>query len=305
LQNQYGNGGVGWVDLYYLSTVQPGVTIGAAGTWISQRQTASSTGLNISDVRTRDVATPARITVSVTANVTSATLYYYNQPGGGSFQWWVDSTTPIVINTEGTAGIGISTVTGLSNSAAHTFQLQITSAGSAGIAIDGLDLRSGTSGVVVHNLGSAGSDTNTWVNVNASLWESQLASINPSLVIIMLSPNDQADGISVSKQYTNLTGLINRIRSSVPGIPIILAPPPDNGLNRTPSMSEFNASQSSLAKTAGVGYIDVFDDMGPFNSSYFNSDLLHPNVLGGEMISGFILDGIDKYMSYSLTDSEL
>jgi lysophospholipase L1-like esterase len=297
LQSKYGNGGIGWIDLYYLSDVQPGVTVGAAGTWAAQRWVPTSTGLNLSDIRTSDVTTPARITVTVEANTASATLFYLQQPGGGTFKWWVDSSAAITINAAAAStSIGTSVISGLSNSDAHTFQLQIVSAGTAGICIEGMDLRSSTSGVVVHNLGSAGSDTNNWAGVNAALWESQLATVDPSMVIIMLTPNDQAAGISVSQEAANLATLIARIRDAMPNVPIILAPPPDNGLNRTPSMAEYNTSQAGLAKTLGVGYIDVLDPMGPFNASYFDSDLMHPNEEGGSVISTLVLDGINLFM---------
>ncbi len=303
LQTQFGVGGYGWVDLYYLSSVQPGIAVGAAGTWTPQRQTAGSTGLNISDIRTSDTATPARVTVTVQQDTASATLFYLKQPGGGTFQWWVDAATPIVISTAAAStSIGTSTITGLSNSSAHTFQVQITAAGSAGICIEGMDLRSVNPGVVVHNLGSAGSDTGNWVAVNAGLWESQLAAVTPSLVVIMLSPNDQADSITVLQQYTNLSNLITRIRAAVPGVSILLAAPPDNGLGRSPTMSAYAGSQNTLAAAVGVGFINTLQGVnsaalvdtgsGAFNPLWFNNDLLHPNVPGGQVISNVILQGL-------------
>ncbi len=297
LKARYGDGGVGWIDLYYRSSINPGVTIGATPGWVSQRNTPASTGLNLSDIRTSDVAVPARITVRVDAQ--RVTLFYYAQPGGGTFEWWVDAAQPITINTASSfPALKSSTISNLS-SGSHLFQIEILSAGSAGIVLDGLDARSSTHGVVVHNLGSAGSATSCWTSVNAELWEAQLAAIHPSLVAIMLSPNDQALAITVSEQYANLFDLVGRIRQAVPGVPIILIPPPENGLNRTPAMSAYNTSQHELAASLSLGYIDVFDPMEPFNPGWFNSDLLHPNASGGAMIANLILSGFNLDGGYN------
>lgn len=294
LQSRYGDGGTGWINLYYLCDVQPEVSIGAAGTWNIQRQTVTSTGLNISDVRTSDVSTPARLTVRVNAD--SATLFYYKQPGGGSFKWWSDDGVPIEIDTSASApSIGSSTISGLTL-ALHLFQVQITSSNTAGIALDGMDVRSGNSGAVVHNLGSAGSDTEDWVRVDANLWGTQLAAVKPSLVLVMLSPNDQTERISVAKQTMNLTGLVGRVRAAVPEAPIVFIPPPDNGLNRLPTMSAYNAAQAELAKALGVGYIDVLNPMEPFDPADFGSDLPHPNEEGGAKVANLVLSGLSNLM---------
>lgn len=295
LKATYGDGGVGWIDLYYVSSINPGVVIGGAGNWVSQRNTATSTGVNVSDVQTSDVSTPARITISVASQ--SATLYYLGQPGGGTFKWWVDKGNPVVIATEsGTLGIKTSTIVGLNN-AEHLFQIQILSAGTAGITLEGVDARTDPGGVVVHNLGSAGSTTQCWISVDATLWETSLADLRPTLVVIMLTPNDQDASISAEQQAHNIQELVSRIRSATSSsIPIVLAPPPDNGLNRLPAMSDYNSSQKALASSLQIGYIDVFDAIGPFNPLNFNSDLLHPNDYGGNQIALDVLNGLSQMM---------
>jgi len=238
LKARFGDGGVVWIDLYYLDSVDPGVVIGATLGWVKQRNTPTSTGLNLSDIRTTNVAVPARITVQV--NAQKVTLFYYTQPGGGTFEWWVDGAPKITVHTASSVpALKSSTISNLS-SGSHLFQIRIVSAGTAGIVLDGLDARTGTPGVVVHNLGSAGSTTADWAGVNAQLWEAQLAALHPTLVTIMLTPNDQYVLTTVSEQYSNLFNLVNRIRAAVPGVPIILIPSPDNGLHRTPAMAGYN-----------------------------------------------------------------
>ena len=291
LKSHYGDGGVGWIDLYYQDSINAGVVVGASAGWTSQRNTTTATGLNLSDVRTSDVSTPAKLSVSVSAS--NVTLFYYTQPGGGTFEWWVDQDQPITIDTNAASpGIGSSTIGNLSDTT-HVFQIQIVSAGSAGIALDGMDARSGNPGVVIHNLGSAGSNSGNWVSVDPNLWQTQLAALHPTLAVIMVSPNDQATSISVATQYANLSALIGRIRAAVPNAPIVLAPSPDNGLNRSPSMPAYNTSQQALAAALNVGYIDVLDPMQPFNPAWFNADLLHPNAVGGQLMADIVIQGLN------------
>ena len=291
LKSHYGDGGVGWIDLYYGDSIDPGVVISETQGWVAQRNTSTVTGVNLSDVRTSDVTTPARMVISV--NAQTVTLFYYTQPGGGTFQWWVDNQLPITVNTDSPSpAIATSTIGNLS-AATHVFQIQIQSAGSAGIVLDGLDARSGSPGVVLHNLGSAGSDTANWAGVDQNLWKAQLSGLGPTLVVIMLSPNDQYASISVSNQYANLATLIGLIQSVAPSVPIFLAPPPDNGLNRSPTMSAYNVSQEALATSLGIGFIDVLDPMEPFNPNWFNADLLHPNDQGGQLIADIVTQGLN------------
>jgi len=289
LKARFGDGGVGWIDLYYLGSIDPGVVIRATAGWVPQRNTPTSTGLNLSDIRTTDVAVPSRITVQV--NAQKMTLFYYARPGGGTFEWWVDGAPKITVRTASSIpALKSSTISNLS-SGSHLFQIRIVSAGTAGILLDGLDARSGTPGVVVHNPGSAGSTTAAWASVNAQLWEAQLAALHPTLVTIMLTPNDQSVLTTVSGQYSNLFTLVNRIRAAVPGVPIILIPSPDNGLHRAPAMAAYNTSQHALAASLSLGYIDVLDPLNPFNPAWFNADLVHPNATGGGLIANLILTG--------------
>jgi lysophospholipase L1-like esterase len=243
----------------------------------------------LSDIRTTNVTVPARITVQV--NAQKVTLFYYAQPGGGTFEWWVDGAPKITVRTASSvSALKSSTISNLS-SGSHLFQIRIVSAGTAGIVLDGLDARTGSPGVVVHNLGSAGSTTAGWTSVNAHLWQTQLAALHPTLVTIMLTPNDQYVLTTVSAQYSNLLNLVNRIRAAVPGAPVILIPSPDNGLHRTPAMAAYNTSQHALAASLSLGYIDILDPLNPFNPAWFNTDLIHPNATGGAMIANLILTG--------------
>ena len=297
LQQQYGDGGDGWINLYYLTRVLylKDVALTTNGTWIAENNTLTAKGVGLSDVSTLDVATPASLFVTVAAE--SASLDYFMQPGGGSFHWSVDGGTPLSIDTNSSAPSSeTSTFSGLSPGA-HTFQIEADAAGTSGITLDGMDVRTNATGTVVHNLGSAGATSAGWIAIDPSIWEPQFAALQPTLVVIMLSPNDQAANFTTTEQAANLTELIGRIRAVTPTVPIILAPPPENGVLQTPSMAAYNASQATLAQTLGVGYIDVFDQMGPFDPAYFDADKMHPNAKGGNLIAGIVLDGIESYLS--------
>src|SRR5579871_988466 len=74
LKSIYGDGGPGWIDLYYLSSIDPNVTVAASKGWVQQRNTSGATGINLSDIRTSDVTTPAHLTITVKAQ--SVTLFY-------------------------------------------------------------------------------------------------------------------------------------------------------------------------------------------------------------------------------------
>src|SRR5262249_37636392 len=106
-------------------------------------------------------------------------------------------------------------------------------------------------------------------------------------------PNDQGGSISGAGQYANLGTLIGRIRTAVSNVPIVLAPSPNNGLNRSPAMTDYNKSQQALASSLNVSYIDVLDPMEPFNRAWFNADLLHPNAVGGLLIGDIVARGLN------------
>lgn len=70
-----------------------------------------------------------------------------------------------------------------------------------------------------------------------------------------------------------------------PGHTITTAPPSRS--------ADYNTKISELCVTNGVWYVDMYSAMNGLNSSYFNVDQLHPNVLGYQYLADFLINLLD------------
>lgn len=114
----------------------------------------------------------------------------------------------------------------------------------------------GSSGLIVHNLGEGSSQTATWTSTaagtlnNARCGSLGLSSITPSVVYLALGVNDVLNSIAVSTFKTNMTTLRNQFSTS------------DVVLVGQPCWANFADETFDLADTLDVPFIDLYSRYG-------------------------------------------
>lgn len=234
-------------------------------------------------------------TKTITCTATDFTIYYFQQPGGGSFSYSIDSGAPVMVSTAA-AAIDLGTVV-ISNEslAGHTVSMSVTSAGTKGVTLFGVDCEVADSGGIrVDKLGMSGSSASNWWNrVSPAIWISDIAQLSPDVVIITLGTNDILKDSAAT--YINA---INRISAyigvAVPDADIILAPPV-SGARSGPAgdVSAYYSGLQALAMSNGYGYIEASNFFGSYNEALENglwSDTAHLSPVGDQLFADILID---------------
>jgi len=165
-------------------------------------------------------------------------------------------------------------------------------------------------GIVYSSLGVNGAETYSFLRCN--LFEEQLKSLHPDLVIISLGTNDAyPKGFNSDIFYTNYDSLLKKVRNALPDAALILTTPGDSYRNK-------NHSNVNNAKAGEVIYMmalqhdaavwDLYEVMGGLNSilkwqrkGLTNADRLHLSkegyILQGELLFSAFFDSYDTYLN--------
>jgi lysophospholipase L1-like esterase len=290
------------VDSYPYNIALSDATKTSTGTW-TDSNAARGLGPNLMHTNSSDVATPA--TKGVTCTGTDFTIYYLKKSGGGSFNYSIDSGSNTTISTANDANaLGTIDITGQTQTQ-HTILMTVSAAGTTGVTLFGVDCNINNSGgIKVNKLGMSGSSGIRWAEANAGLWQSEIAELNPSLVIITLGTND-INTRSVSDFTANIETIINNIRVAKPDVPIILAPP-TIGTRTGPAgdVSAYFPSLQDLARQNGYGYIEVSKFTGSYataNAAGLWIDGVHMTTAGDSLFADVLMDYLGLSASPAIT----
>jgi hypothetical protein len=267
IQTALGDGGRGWTSFWLTfvkgSTYYDGLsaTAGATqrtGTWTDRVRVAGATGLDISDITTSDVT--ATIKLTYTYAFTSATLLTLQQSGGGSFQYRVNGGAwSSTISTAGTSDVIATSITGITGGT-PLIEIQIISAGTAGVTFHGLiPAKAGNYGVL-HRIGIESSTVAHWTQVDATLWQTGVAKLNLNLALILLGTNDKTGNVTPQLYASQLATLVGRIRAALPFCDIVIVSPSDvldNG-GTTYSVAQYASAARTVAASLDVAYFDGY-----------------------------------------------
>lgn len=114
---------------------------------------------------------------------------------------------------------------------------------------------------------------------------------NPDIVVIVLGSNDMLRGIAPLETKKNLTEIVKIIRSKKIGI-VFCGMKASLNLGKEYTR-EFNKIYPEIAKENNLIFFPFFLDMVALNKSLNQSDLIHPNVKGVEVIVKNIIPSID------------
>jgi lysophospholipase L1-like esterase len=176
----------------------------------------------------------------------------------------------------------------------------------------GLSLETYDPGVVYSAVGVNGADASAFLR--CSMLPGQLKTMDPDWVIISLGTNDSyVKDFKPALFEANMDSLICRIRSVIPGVPILLTVPGDNYRKRRYLNNNVPLAREvilSLAKKYDCAVWDLFTIMGGLNSinSWMKSglsayDKLHYTregyYLQGDLMFAAFMNSYDHYLDHN------
>lgn len=218
-------------------------------------------------------------------------VVYITQPGGGSFTLQIGSGSLTTINTSGTAGIAVATVTGsLATQAIHFLWSSGGQVNVVGV-IDSYD--SSQKWVAVVNMGWPGAKatdyavaTNAYNPGNSAAW----TAIGCTLVSDNLGINDWNGAATTVPNYTTaMTTLVSAEQSSSASTDVMLITPNPSATTAASQATQqsFVAAMYSVANAASIPVIDIFKRWGTYArvsalgmTQPTGGSSLHPNQLG-------------------------
>jgi lysophospholipase L1-like esterase len=263
----------------------------STGTWIERYQEASALGLHINDSTSSEIGASKTASINGIYNVDSITIHYIRQPGGGKFRYKVDEGKWKKIKTKGQdTTLETKRIDGLSV-ANHTLTVEVKS---GKVTLIGADFQLGNRGAKVHMIGNTGSRAWQWTKVNPAVWQQGLAALNPTVVVLQFSTNEQSLLEFPPSLVASYRTLISWIRLAAPDADIILTTDPDTAQSGKPayaSTSEYSAAIRELAAELNLGFVDFCAHLGPYeqaNAAAHYSDSVHVTESGGKILADFV-----------------
>lgn len=285
LQNIFGFAGAGYISASTNAQTPVALTRATNGTWTNGTVTYGPT---LDYVTSTDIATPA--TKTFTGVGTTLKIQYVNIDGGGAFTYAVDGGATTTVDTNNAiTSIQTVSLTGLS-SGSHSLVLTVTVAGTAGVNICGVDFQvPSTDGVRAHFLGYSGSTVESWLTQDETIFEDAIADLAPNLVIISLGVNDMVGNVVPATYATQLTALVNRIKTAMPNVSIILntqGPIDDVG---TYPFSDYVQKMKEVALDNDLGFVDnfaLFESYAKANARGLMANQYHFTGAGYSLMAG-------------------
>lgn len=270
----------GWIDAIGGSPMQ-GLSYGRTGAWTTY---STATGGAVPAVGTgpdgRVVYTDAiDATAQITTTCESFKIYYRDTTG--SFRWRVDGGAWTTVSGNGSGDIAVVTIDGLPH-ASHIFRLE-TVGNTGTVAILGYLASSSANGAVLHKCGSGGS-TGVSMQKHLNNLTPFVADLSPDLAVIILGTNDyRTAGATVEQFRAAVNGVIDRLRSVIPDVGIVLwAPAQSNGSEVTP-LTSYVSAMSDIALNKNVEFFSNYASFGDFaqaNALGMWLDALHQSPSG-------------------------
>jgi len=137
---------------------------------------------------------------------------------------------------------------------------------SAGAAeVFGVLIESTTPGVVLDTLGINGARAATPLAWNDAEWRAALADRDPALVVVAYGTNEAASTLEGTRYQKSLEELVARIRGAAPGADCLLVGPPDMATpsgESAPRAIEFDQIAKATAARVGCAHFSALSAMG-------------------------------------------
>jgi hypothetical protein len=243
-------------------------------------------------------------------NVSSFTLYYLEQPSGGSLELSVDGGPPSELSTAGPA-IASKTHTVKVSDGGHQLSLQ-TKRGTS--RLFGVVLEREGPGVVLDALGVQGARIRFMDKQDDQHWADQLKLRSPNLLVYEFGANESADGFlyAMDDYHRTMLDVLNQGKRALPGSSCLVIGAMDRAAKVGDEivslrvMPDLLKNQQRAALDAGCAFFDTWTAMGGARSmprwvkkGLGQADLTHPTAVGAEIIGTWIYRALlQSYQGY-------
>jgi lysophospholipase L1-like esterase len=277
LQARFGDGGRGFVSMGkpWRTYAQDGIS-GGMTSGFSPRRPNAERGRAAADedydgllgVAIDAERSGSRAWTHVDAPWSRVELSYWQQPGGGSFDVFIDGRVAGRVETKGApadSGYAPFEVT----EGPHDVELRTV--GDGPVRVFGMSLDRPQPGVMVDALGINGAQIFTPLRWSEEPFARQLRRRAPDLVILAYGTNEALDKkLSLEDYEKALVELLGRVSRAVPSASCLLLGPPDlarqgaghEGWVTWPPLLDVIAVQKRVASAAGCAYYDQLQAMG-------------------------------------------
>jgi hypothetical protein len=283
LQSRFGNGGPGFVPLGPLSRWyrHSEVKVSHSKAWMKEHAQIRKGRLDghygllgasfYTTKKKQWVEIEPKASSEAAKIVERIELLYLVQPGGGSFELFVDGKAQGRVKTAAAAiGPGYHAVE--VERGAHRVRIQTV--GDGEVRVFGAVLEAAEGGVVVDVLGIDGTRSENHLTWNEALWADNFARRDYDLVTLSYGTNESVDEDKDMAQYReDLRAVITRMQRVLPEVDVLLLGPVDfplrdeeGLLQERAQLTEIVAIQRELAPQLGCGFWDGIAFMGGVGS---------------------------------------
>jgi len=201
----------------------------------------------------------------ISSSASRIDLAYLEQPGGGSFDVFIDEVKKGSVSTRGhTARSAFRTFD--ASDGPHRVEARMK--GDGPVRLFGLGLDRPKVGLVFDALGINGARATTLLQWQEPHMAEQLRHRPPDLVVLAYGTNEAGDDTPLPIYERQLLDALARIARAVPTASCLLLGPPDRGMETPqgwvtlPHLLEIIESQRAVAKTAGCAFYSQLEAMG-------------------------------------------
>lgn len=231
--------------------------------------------------------------------VSSFTLYYLEQPNGGSLSLSVDGGLPRELSTAGPAIASKTYVVKLPDGS-HQLSLQ-TKRGTS--RLFGVVLEREGPGVVLDALGAQGARIRFMDKQDDQHWADQLKLRSPNLLMYEFGANESTDGFlyPMADYHRTMREVLEQGKRALPGSSCLVIGTMDRAAKVGDEivslrvMPDLLANQKQAALDAGCAFFDTWTAMGGAHSmprwvkkGLGQADMTHPTAVGAEIIGTWI-----------------
>lgn len=272
LQERFGNGGPGFVQLGVEPYRHGGLKLAREGKW--RREPASPAGsmkqldstFGLSGMRVVPESVDARVSVELLPSATRGKTSYsviYRATGADRLRIALrGSDKSESASAKSGRAVGALRV--------HTLESDAPAALDIGVSggapeLYGVLIESKTPGFVLDTLGINGARAATALAWNEAEWSLALAFRDPSLVVVAYGTNEAASTLDGARYQKNLEELVGRIKRAAPNADCLIVGPPDMaavGGGSAPRVIEFDALAKAAAERQGCAFFSALSAMG-------------------------------------------
>ncbi len=314
LQERFGDGGHGFVLLgrpwgWY---GHDGIEIGTSTGWsvepIGPSRHAGTYGLGGVAFSSPGGASSLTVTAE-SAGVFD--LAYLAQPGGGSFDVWLDGAP---VGRASTAAVAARSEFLRVSDRVGRHSIALRPVGDGDVRVFGVTAETGTAGVVYDSLGVNGAYVGLLARaVDEDHWIQQLRHRAPDLVVLSYGTNEsQFDRLPMDEYERDFREAIRRIRAALPSASILVVAPMDRAMRgpggtliTRPMIPKLVEYQRRIASENGCAFFDTYAAMGGEGTAarwatesphLMGGDYTHPTARGAERVGGLLAHAIlDAY----------